>query len=400
MEQKKQKKSKFKKFLNIYVIILFILMLAFLGYVADSLVKYEKNQTENYIEGIINNLKKASKNKKIEKYIDISKIDISEFEKTNVSVNEGFNELLNTNNITYKLNKSSTENEKPIYDIYANDNKILEISLNGTKKENRLGLLTFNSWKTEKIEPKMETGLYTCNILVPNNCKVYINDKELTEEQITEKIQNEGLAQISRYVEIPYIVKYEVNNLLKEPDVKILDSNENKIEYTKKGNTISKKLDFIFAQTEEEAKSYIKGEPDILTVAKDWSLYLTDDLDGRLHGYYNIRKHLIADSEIEKFAYNWATGVDITFVSSHTLLNPTFTNEKMSNFEIYNENAFSCEVYLQKNLKLKSGGKIIEDKMNERMYFVYAYETDDKKENAKWKLVNMQSVTDNSQKNE
>ncbi len=400
MEQKKQKKSKFKKFLNIYVIILFILMLAFLGYVADSLVKYEKNQTENYIEGIINNLKKASKNKKIEKYIDISKIDISEFEKTNVSVNEGFNELLNTNNITYKLNKSSTENEKPIYDIYANDNKILEISLNGTKKENRLGLLTFNSWKTEKIEPKMETGLYTCNILVPNNCKVYINDKELTEEQITEKIQNEGLAQISRYVEIPYIVKYEVNNLLKEPDVKILDSNENKIEYTKKGNTISKKLDFIFAQTEEEAKSYIKGEPDILTVAKDWSLYLTDDLEGRLHGYYNIRKHLIADSEIEKFAYNWATGVDITFVSSHTLLNPTFTNEKMSNFEIYNENAFSCEVYLQKNLKLKSGGKIIEDKMNERMYFVYAYETDDKKENAKWKLVNMQSVTDNSQKNE
>lgn len=400
MEQKNKEKSIFKKFLNIYVIILFILMLAFLGYVADSLVKYEKNQTENYIEGIINNLKKASKNKKIEKYIDISKIDISEFEKTNVSVNEGFNELLNTNNITYKLNKSSTENEKPIYDIYANDNKILEISLNGTKKENRLGLLTFNSWKTEKIEPKMETGLYTCNILVPNNCKVYINDKELTEEQITEKIQNEGLAQISRYVEIPYIVKYEVNNLLKEPDVKILDSNENKIEYTKKGNTISKKLDFIFAQTEEEAKSYIKGEPDILAVAKDWSLYLTDDLEGRLHGYYNIRKHLIADSEIEKFAYNWATGVDITFVSSHTLLNPTFTNEKMSNFEIYNENAFSCEVYLQKNLKLKSGGKIIEDKMNERMYFVYAYETDDKKENAKWKLVNMQSVTDNSQKNE
>ena len=196
MEQKNKEKSIFKKFLNIYVIILFILMLAFLGYVADSLVKYEKNQTENYIEGIINNLKKASKNKKIEKYIDISKIDISEFEKTNVSVNEGFNELLNTNNITYKLNKSSTENEKPIYDIYANDNKILEISLNGTKKENRLGLLTFNSWKTEKIEPKMETGLYTCNILVPNNCKVYINDKELTEEQITEKIQNEGLAQI------------------------------------------------------------------------------------------------------------------------------------------------------------------------------------------------------------
>ena len=388
MKREKRKKSIFKKFLITYVIVLFILMLAFLGYVADSLIKYEKNQTENYIEGIIDDLKKASKNKEIDKYIDISKINISEFEKANVSVDDGFNYLFNTNEITYKLNENSTENEMPIYDIYANDNKILEISLNGTKKESRLGLLTFNLWKTEKIEPKMEKGLYTCNIIVPSNDKVYLNDKELTEEQITEKIQNEGLSQISEYVEIPYTVKYEVNNLLKEPDVKIVDANGNNMEYTKKGNTISIDLNFIYADTEEEAKTYIQGEPDILTVAKDWSLYLTDDLEGRLHGYYNIKKHLVEGSEIEKFAYNWATGVDITFVSSHTLLNPTFTNEKISNFEIYNENAFSCEVYLQKNMKLKSGGKIIEDKMNERMYFVCI--------NGTWNLVNMQSITDNS----
>lgn len=375
-------------------------MLAFLCYVADSLIKYEKNQTENYMENVISDLKKASKNKKIGKYIDTSKINISEFEKANVSVNEGFNELLNTQNITYKLNENSKENENPIYDIYANEQKILEISLDGAQKENRLGLLTFNAWKTEKIEPKMENGLYTCNILVPNNYKVYVNGKELTEEQIIEKVQNEGLTQISKYVEIPYIVKYEVTELIKKPDIKILDEKENEVQYTQEGNTASRGLDFISIATEEEAKEYIKGKLDILAVAKDWSLYLTDDLEGRLHGYYNISKYLIEDSDIEKFAYSWATGVDITFVSSHTLLNPTFTDEKVSNFEIYNENAFSCEVYLQKNLKLKSGGKKIEDKMNERMYFAFYDETDDGKDNPEWKLVNMQSVTDNSKKSE
>ena len=183
--------------------------------------------------------------------------------------------------------------------------------------------------------------------------------------------------------------------MLKEPTVKILDENGNEIEYAKDGNTISKELNFISVATEEEAKQHLTGEINPLAVAKDWSLYLTDDLNGRLHGYYNISKYLIEASDIKKFAYSWATGVDITFVSSHILLNPTFTNEEISNFEIYSENAFSCEVYLQKNLKLKSGGKKIEDKMNERMYFVYVDHTDDGKENPEWKLVNMQSVTDN-----
>lgn len=392
----KQKKSIFKKFLIIYIIILVVLMLAFLGYVADSLIKYEKNQIENYMEGVISDLKKASKNNKIEKYIDISKISTSEYEEKNASIDEGFYDIFSTQEITYKLNENSKEHEKPIYDIYANNQKLLEVELDGSKKENRLGLLTFNVWETTKIESTIETGLYTCNILVPNNCEVYVNNKILTEEQIIEKVQNEGLAQISKYVDIPYIVKYEVSNLLKKPDVKVLDANGKEIKYKEEGNTISKDLDFITVETLEEAKQNINGKIDVMQVAKDWSLYLTDDLEGRLHGYYNISEYLIDGSDIKKFAYSWATGVDITFVSSHTLLNPTFTDEKISNFEIYNENAFSCEVYLQKNLKLKSGGKIIEDKMNERMYFVYGDETEDGKDNPAWKLVNMQSVTDNN----
>ena len=390
------KKSVFKKFLIIYVIILLVLAGVFLGYVADSLIKYEKNQIENYMEDIIGDLKKASKNKKIEKYINTNNLHISEFEKKYTTVSEGFNELFKSNNITYKLNKDTEKSENPIYDIYANEEKILEVHLDGTSKENRLGLLTFNKWETIKIENKMEKGLYTCNILAPNNCSVYINDKVLTEDYIIEKVQNEGLTQISKYIDIPYIVKYEITELLKKPEVRIVDKNGNEVKYIEEGNTISKGLDFISANTEEEAKQHIKGEIDILKVAKDWSLYLTDDLEGRLHGFYNISKYLIEDSDIEKFAYKWATGVDITFVSSHILLNPTFTDEKISNFEIYNENAFSCEVYLQKNLKLESGGKKIEDKMNERMYFAYYDETEDGVDNPTWKLVNMQSVADNN----
>ena len=145
----------------------------------------------------------------------------------------------------------------------------------------------------------------------------------------------------------------------------------------------------------ETALEKIQGEIDILKIAKDWSLYLTDDLEGKLHGFYKINKYLIKDSSLYEYAYKWATGVDITFVSSHTLQNPAFTDEKINNFEIYSENAFSCEVYLQKNMRLKSSGRKIQDTMHEKMYFAYYDATQDGKDNPTWKLVNMQSVTDN-----
>ena len=116
----------------------------------------------------------------------------------------------------------------------------------------------------------------------------------------------------------------------------------------------------------------IKGNVNIEKIAKDWSLYLTNDLSGALHGFNNISKYLIKDSTIYKDARKWATGVDITFVSKHTLDNPTFTDLKINNFTIYDENAFSCEVYLQKHLTLSSmRSKKINDVFNERMYFVY-----------------------------
>lgn len=382
-------KSKFKKFLLIYVAILVAIMAAFLIYVADSLVKYENNQIDNYMENLISDLRKASQKEKIEKYINTSEINVSKLENEKTTINEGYKQLLNSQNITYKLNNEKEQ----IYDIYSEDKLILQVYLDNSEKANRFGLLNYTKWKTKKIETKMENGLYTCNILVPNNYEVYINENKLTEENITEKVAEEGLAQISKYVEIPYIVEYEVKNLLKQPQVKILDENKNNIKYTWEESTIKIPLQVVKTENIEEAQEKLAEKIDISKIAKDWNLYLTDDLEGRLHGFYNISKHLIKDSNLYEYAYKWATGVDITFVSSHTLQNPTFTNEKISNFEIYSENAFSCEVYLEKNMRLKSSGRKIKDTMNEKMYFAYYDETQDGKNNPTWKLVNMQSVT-------
>ena len=83
-----------------------------------------------------------------------------------------------------------------------------------------------------------------------------------------------------------------------------------------------------------------------------------------------------------EMAWGWATQVDITFVSNHRLKNPVFTNEKLENFIIYNDNAFSVEVTLEKNMIVNGEDKV--DKMHDRLYFIY-YE-------GSYKLVDMKSI--------
>lgn len=373
------KNSKFKKFLLIYILILIIVMILFLIYVADSLIKYEENQTTNYIDKVIDNLKNTE--------IDIQ---LSKFENDKKSAKEAITKKLNSSELTYKKDDESSD-INPIYNVCINDEPFLKIKLKEEKKENRLGLLTFSKWKTEQLEIVNKKGLYSYEIQIPSNYEVLINGIKLGEEDITDENKNEGLTQISKYVNIPYIVKYEVTNLYIVPEVKVLDENKNDVQYEINGNVISKELKNEKVATEQELESKIKNKPDIMKIAEQWSLFLTDDLSGEKHGFNNISQYLIKDSDLYKYARSWATGIDITFVTSHTLENPTFTNKSISSIEIYSEDAFSAEVYLQKNLRLKTG-KRIEDKMHERMYFA---NYKDENGNKSWKLVNMQSIVDN-----
>lgn len=376
----------FKKFLKIYIIILIILMIIFLTYVICTLIKYENLQIDNYLANTVQEIVQDGKKGKISNYIDISKIEVSNFESKNISISEAISNLLENNNVTYKLNSDSIDLNNPVYDAYIDNKLILKIHLNGEEKITRLGILTFQNWKIDNITFEKENGVYECNIEVPSNYKVYVNDIELTENEKTEDSIDEGLVQISKYVDIPYIVKYKVSKLLKEPKIIIQDEEGKEQKYIKENNTFKVDLDFKYIADEYSAMQEIKGNIDILKIAKDWSLYLTDDLTGNLHGFYKISKYLIKDSDMWNFAYKWATNVDITFVSSHTLDKQCFTNTKVKNFKIYNDNAFSCEVYLQKNMILK-GNKKLQDVMKEKMYFAYY--------KGEWKLVNMQSITEN-----
>lgn len=374
-------KAQFKKFLKKYMIFLGILSIIFLIYVFFMLKEYEECQPQNFIS---KNLIDLSKSGKIEKYIDKDSIEKSKYEKDNVSIKDALKEMLEKD-IVCKESKDSRDDKHPIYDVYSNGNLVLTVKLNGENVVNKLKLFSYNKWKLDTIESKLKDGIYTQNIIVPSTYKVLVNGKELSKEDINEEDKSaEGLKEVAKYTDIAYQVKYEIKNLYKEPDVEIKDENGENVEFSRDNNTIKIDVKTEKIQSKDEALAKIKNAPDIQKIAEDWSYFLSDDLKGGTHGYTSISKYLIKDSNLSKYAYQWATGIDITFVSTHTFSNPIFTDERIENFEIYSDKAFSCEVYLVKNMIVRGQG--LKDKMHDRMYFVYVEDSNE------WKLVNMQSM--------
>ncbi len=385
--EKKKERSKFKSFLIIYSIILAVIMVLFTIYVIYCLKDYERFQVDNYLTSTMKKVIDAGQKEKISDYLDVSNLEISNYEGKTAS--NAIANILNSGEITYKLNEESLDLNNPIYNVYLDNNLLFNVKLNGEEKVTELiGLLTIQKWKTEKIEFANNKKSFEYEIIVPENCTVYVNDIKISEKDQVEEYVNEELQDLAKYADVPHMNKYKISNLLKEPKIIVKDEKNNELEYTKENGIIS--VDFVSETIEDDqiAKQKIKGNIDPLKVATDWSLYLSNDLSGKLNGFYNINKYLIEDSYMWNYAYKWATNVDITFISKHTFDNPPFTNQKVSNFKIYNENAFSCEVYLEKNMIInRRGANKLQDVMNERMYFAYY--------NGEWKLVNMQSLTKN-----
>lgn len=389
MRNKKSNKNKFKKFLITYIKVLIVLMILVVIYVINSLITYKNLQVNNYLASTMQKVIDSGKKGNISKYIDISQLELSEYESKNSTPDQTLAKALESSNLIYKLNSESTDLNNPVYDVYINDNPFLSVKLNGERKLTRLGLLTIQDWKLDEISLNSNSGVYECIVEVPNNYTVYINDIKINDKDKENANINEELNELSKYADLPYIIQYKISDLLSEPKVKIEDENGNEIEYEKQENLFSVALKTETIEDEETALAKIKGDIDVMQIAKDWSLYLTNDLGGTLHGFNKINKYLIKNSYMYNYAYKWATDIDITFISSHIFDNPAFTNTKVSNFKIYSENAFSCDVYLEKNMLLnKKGNQKIQDVMNERMYFAY-YE-------GEWKLVNMQSITKNN----
>lgn len=135
----------------------------------------------------------------------------------------------------------------------------------------------------------------------------------------------------------------------------------------------------------------ITDQIDVKKFAETWALFLTKDLSGTNHGFKTVAAYLIEDSDLYNYAYEWATGSDIGFISDHKLDNPTFTDESFTNYRAFGENCFLCDVTLSQHMTLKTGQKHTET-LNMTVCFIRLDQTDDEQNNPQWYAIAFRDI--------
>lgn len=377
MSKRKKKMTGYKKSLLIWFLLLLIASEACLIYVSTTLKMYEKGNIEGYMTSLIKDMKTASKVGNINKYLSYNKVE-SKYEKAS-SFEDGYKELFNESKLSYK--KNDKENT---YDIYADDTMIASVTLD-SKKVRRLGILSFEEYSIKEIETYSKNGIYNIDVYVNSNYDLYINDIKVNDEDLVSKEEIKEYSEVYDKVDLPYENHYKITNLTKKPKIKVMSGND-EIKVTNEKSTY---YGVSYFKTDDKDAAFAKltnKDYDPLTFAKNWSLFLTADLSGERYGLYTLTPNLVEGTALYKRAYSWATNVDITFTSMHTLDKDTFTNVKMNGFTVYNENAFSVDIYLEKNMTLVNGEKRV-DTLNDTFYYAYI--------DGAYRLITMKSKGDN-----
>ena len=370
---RRRRKSLYAKSLILFSFLLCILSAIFLVYVYNSMIVYERNLVDNYIGYL------ASSGKLTES-VDNNLFEVSKYEVKNAKITDGIKKILKNKNLKIVKNSELTKDEAYAYDLKIDNQIIATVSIKSVNSYTRMGILKINEWDTINNKTYFDHGIYHYTISIPANYKLYINNKEVDDEAKENDVI--GFERLTEYIEIQKSKTYEIDNLVYEPKIKIVDEKNKEVKYIVDGNNITVKKDFKTIESFDDAKEYIKDNFDPLKLAENYSLFLTADLTGERYGFYKLSPYLIKDSYMYNMAWAWATNVDITFVSRHRLKNPVFTNESIKNCIIYNDLAFSCEIYLEKNMVVNGNDRV--DTMHDRLFFIY-YDNG-------YKLVDMKAI--------
>ncbi len=380
------KNISFKRFIVILAVALTLLSAAFLAYVADTVAKYNDNLLDNYMAAFIQNLKDTGFAIPISGTEDMQK---SEFDKSDASIRKGLAYLAEKDSLTFRQSSGSNDADNPSFDIYNGDTPLIRVTLFAKDHLTRLGRFSFDIWDVKEVRLLKANGLYDYEISVPNYCIVEVNGRTLTEQESPDSTLLTGLSDISRKSGLSYQVNYQIKGLIDAIDIKVTDRNGKPVQCETTGTHCFKPLECEKVSDEATAKTKIKNFPDILHIAREWSLYMSHDQHGGRQGFDNIEDFLIKGTYLYIYSLRWSGSVDITYVSNHGWDKERFSNEKVCNFEIYSDTDFACDVFLQKNLVVHEK---LPEKMAERMHFLYYDDTDDGKDNPSWKIVSMMSL--------
>lgn len=408
------RKYNFKFFYLCFIGILAVLSIICLLHVRSVLKEYESSQPERRVEEQMEKLKSAANDGSLASAMNLE--GLSEEEISNL------NNRLAAEDLSLKLLKNAEGGEELVYTILSGEDRLADVSLTGESGKTKLLLFTMSEWTVTEVS----AAVYEYDLTLPVSLSVLVSGEPITGEKTGEKIEyhirslsrpdvliSDALGEstvydgknemsiteyviqipsnftivssagtpvsaelaeteaiddykyVAQYTEMPSTATYRLGLLSESPQFIIKDNLGNNADYTLDGHTV--KLTDQASLPDIPSEMY--REEDVLAHARTWSLFMTADLGGANYGYGKVEDFLLPDSYLREVAYNWATGVDITFTSVHTLDNPPFYGESVSGYVKYSDECFSCDVQLSKVMHLNSGDDVT-DSMNCRFYYV------------------------------
>lgn len=441
-----KRKIGFLIFYSVFILILVGVGLYALDYVSSVLEEYEAAQPDKIAIDCAGEISQAAKEKRLDKVLSFAEVEKEieitekEYEKLQQNIAEGV--------LTVKKS-SDTYGEKDTlcYSILLNDtDTVARFRIKSLGQETKLAIFPIDKW--EKQAP--EATMYSEEFSLPLSASAYLNGEraegELSEDGKTVSYRlcslnkpdivitdvlgnsvpysNEGKYSFKQYKltvptnftvmgkeallptseertaieelnhlyadfpDTPLLCSYDLIVMEnKDYPLTVLDNYGQRVDISEMGDVIT----ITELSSKDGMPEEVKNPPDPLEFAKRWSLFMTKDLEGKINGFYTMAQYLFKDSELYNRAWEWATGMDITFTSIHTLAYPPFTREEIKNFIHYTDKCFSCEILLEKPLYLKTGRTVI-DTIYSKFYFGYLDDTDNGIDDPHWGIIDAVSI--------
>lgn len=425
---------------GIYTAVLLIVCISIVIYVYSLLKSYEASQPENVIKSVVSNISEAAENGKLKDVLSFEG-DMA-FLAQDMDSFKQYSEALKNSNLSYQM-KSTSEKEM-IYSVKNGERTVANITLESHGDKTKLIIFSYTDWRVKSVLPALSTSA----LEVPSNFSVSVNGKDIScsEQKASSdgyvvydvpslaasavKIndgygnsvdykegtvisQTESIVKIPSnyslkvngfsvelspereeempiykyvkdYAQMPKLCTYKIYTLTETPDIKAYDSYGNEAAFS---NINGEKA--IMSQQGSELPGDISVN--VIEIAEMWSKFMSADLGGQNYGFYKLSDYLIQDSYLYNKAWEYATGVDITFTSVHTLGNPPFINEAAGNYYRYSDICFSVEVKFGKQMHLNSGAYVL-DEVNSTFFFVYVDDSDDGIDNPTWHIADIQEI--------
>lgn len=443
--QRSRRRRKSRAWKYGYLLFLGVLLIAAVGtlfYVRGALAEYESSQPDTILQKQMESLRAAAAQGRFEEVFPLDSIR-TELGATEEEIAQFQSDFLN-GTVTFREDHSSVDASKKVFDVICDGCKVANFTLKHISQETKLLIFTLDHWQVEGFQatgyevsfqapasaivkshgqtvqgtPSQDSGQVSYSIRslskpevtiedVLGNSVPYDRNKLPTFTQYKIVIPSnftivgkqpvpitaatlegvDALKYVKEYCDaVPDLATYVISTLSENPEFQILDGYGEPVEFTVENRKVT--------LTEQVGRDTLSLNVDFdpLEVAKMWSNFMTRDLSGGTNGFDTMAAYLINGSYLRGVAKSWATGVDITFTSSHTLENPPFHTQQISDYVVYSENCFSCQIKLGKTMHLTRTGDKVEDEIYGTFYFVKYDDTDNGISDPHWTLVDYREI--------